>query len=141
MRRQSLFPTPGGMSVSRTMFQEEIQIESIWLALWIFLAVIVITLVCFCCLTTRRTSSTAARGINERDLELCPVSLYRAELHQLAVSDDDKRDRCTICQMEIEDGEKMRLLPCSHHFHRTCVDTWLSRYKASCPLCIRSYEH
>ncbi|XP_034887997.1 E3 ubiquitin-protein ligase At1g63170 isoform X3 [Populus alba] len=41
---------------------------------------------------------------------------------------------CCICLSAYEDGAELRQLPCSHHFHCTCVDKWLY-INATCPLC------
>ncbi len=34
-----------------------------------------------------------------------------------------------------QDGEKLRVLPCNHRFHRDCIDQWLSTRKPLCPIC------
>mmetsp|Transcript_10276 Transcript_10276/g.15454 ORF Transcript_10276/g.15454 Transcript_10276/m.15454 type:complete len:206 (-) Transcript_10276:314-931(-) len=41
--------------------------------------------------------------------------------------------QCLICLEDFEQGEKIRYLPCGHHFHAGCLDTWLSR-KSECPI-------
>lgn len=41
---------------------------------------------------------------------------------------------CCICLSVYDDGIELRELPCSHHFHCTCIDKWL-RINATCPLC------
>ncbi|KAE8723585.1 protein notum-like protein [Hibiscus syriacus] len=33
--------------------------------------------------------------------------------------------KCYICLVEYEQGDSMRILPCNHEFHRTCIDKWL----------------
>ncbi|OZJ01952.1 hypothetical protein BZG36_05248 [Bifiguratus adelaidae] len=43
-------------------------------------------------------------------------------------------DECSICIGEYEETERIRVLPCRHHFHADCVDQWLYVDK-SCPLC------
>jgi len=43
-------------------------------------------------------------------------------------------ERCTICLEDVEPGEKIRLLNCTHEFHKNCMDEWLS-YKLECPNC------
>ncbi|EXB64090.1 E3 ubiquitin-protein ligase [Morus notabilis] len=37
----------------------------------------------------------------------------------------DKLVKCYICLVEYEEGDRMRILPCHHEFHKTCVDKWL----------------
>ncbi|KAK1417938.1 hypothetical protein QVD17_27074 [Tagetes erecta] len=41
---------------------------------------------------------------------------------------------CCICLAKYVNNDELRELPCSHFFHRSCVDKWL-KLNASCPLC------
>ncbi|TKY74677.1 E3 ubiquitin-protein ligase [Spatholobus suberectus] len=41
---------------------------------------------------------------------------------------------CCICLAKYENNDELRELPCSHLFHKDCVDKWL-KINASCPLC------
>ncbi|EYU29255.1 hypothetical protein ABFS82_05G129400 [Erythranthe guttata] len=41
---------------------------------------------------------------------------------------------CCICLAKYANNDELRELPCSHFFHKECVDKWL-KINASCPLC------
>ncbi|KAI5556356.1 hypothetical protein POPTR_018G034400v4 [Populus trichocarpa] len=41
---------------------------------------------------------------------------------------------CCICLAKYANNDELRELPCSHFFHKDCVDKWL-KINASCPLC------
>lgn len=43
---------------------------------------------------------------------------------------------CVICLSSYEENEKLKKLPCKHHFHADCIDEWI-RVNRSCPLCMR----
>lgn len=46
---------------------------------------------------------------------------------------------CAICLSSYELKERIRYLPCNHHFHSECVDKWLLKNK-SCPFCKREID-
>ncbi|GAV74844.1 zf-RING_2 domain-containing protein [Cephalotus follicularis] len=41
---------------------------------------------------------------------------------------------CCICLAKYSNNDELRELPCSHFFHKECVDKWL-KISALCPLC------
>jgi hypothetical protein len=42
---------------------------------------------------------------------------------------------CAVCQCEWEKDDQVRVLPCEHQFHTACIDQWLRKHRANCPLC------
>ncbi|PRQ46224.1 putative transcription factor C2H2 family [Rosa chinensis] len=47
----------------------------------------------------------------------------------------DDAEQCHICLAEYEEGDKIRVLPCHHEYHMSCVDKWLKEIHGVCPLC------
>jgi len=41
---------------------------------------------------------------------------------------------CAVCMADFEMSEDLRALGCTHHFHKECIDKWLS-VAPSCPVC------
>ncbi|KAL5065178.1 hypothetical protein RYX36_026915 [Vicia faba] len=63
-------------------------------------------------------------------VESLPVKIYtKSHKHQ------EEPIQCYICLVEYEDGDNMRVLPCHHEFHTTCIDKWLKEIHRICPLC------
>lgn len=46
---------------------------------------------------------------------------------------------CAICIDAFEDEDIVRGLICGHVFHQDCLDPWLIKRKACCPMCKRDY--
>ncbi|OOQ89702.1 hypothetical protein PEBR_06997 [Penicillium brasilianum] len=42
---------------------------------------------------------------------------------------------CAICTDEFVKNQLLRVLPCGHLFHQSCVDEWLVRRSRTCPTC------
>ena len=43
-------------------------------------------------------------------------------------------EECVICLLPMEHDERA-FLPCSHAFHQACIQRWLKRRGATCPVC------
>jgi hypothetical protein len=50
------------------------------------------------------------------------------------LADADPLFYCCVCLDRFEEGETLRVLPCLHQFHDSCVSRWLV-VKAICPVC------
>lgn len=46
---------------------------------------------------------------------------------------------CAICLEILEDDSFVRGLVCGHVFHADCLDPWLTKRRACCPMCKRDY--
>ncbi|XP_065188382.1 RING finger protein 11-like [Sycon ciliatum] len=65
-------------------------------------------------------------------MQMLPVGTYSLEK-------GEKRRECVICMQEFVVGESIRLLPCMHLYHQSCIDDWLTR-QFSCPFCMEGLD-
>ncbi|KAJ6854191.1 putative E3 ubiquitin-protein ligase RLIM [Iris pallida] len=64
-------------------------------------------------------------------VECMPLKVYeKPQKHQ-----NEDAAQCYICLVEYENGDFVRILPCNHEFHQTCIDKWLKEIHRVCPLC------
>nr|GEV16805.1 RING-H2 finger protein ATL80-like [Tanacetum cinerariifolium] len=64
--------------------------------------------------------------LSRRILDTLPRLTWSAG-HQSSVE-------CAICLSECQESDELRVLPCQHVYHLTCVDTWFDSH-SSCPTC------
>lgn len=51
--------------------------------------------------------------------------------------DSTTSGECAVCLDIFLQGEELRVLPCSHRFHKECIDKWLRKHY-KCPTCKQS---
>ncbi|XP_050943023.1 uncharacterized protein LOC103493025 isoform X4 [Cucumis melo] len=82
-------------------------------------------------LSSRPASSIGSLPAPNDVVDSLPVKFYsKLQKHQT-----EEAAQCYICLVEYEEGDSMRVLPCHHEFHATCVDKWLKEIHRVCPLC------
>jgi hypothetical protein len=83
--------------------------------------------------------SSANSGLSRRYINMLPTFHYVTPASKFeSQSENDSQSsgihNCSICLEEFQNGELLRMLPCFHRFHVTCIDDWLSE-KGTCPIC------
>ncbi|ELK16555.1 E3 ubiquitin-protein ligase RLIM [Pteropus alecto] len=66
-----------------------------------------------------------------------PTGLTKAQIDNLATRafrSNDALKACGICITEYSEGNRLRILPCSHEYHVHCIDRWLAE-NTTCPIC------
>ncbi len=48
---------------------------------------------------------------------------------------NDGDEQCSICFTDFDAGEMVAVLSCDHVYHPTCVQSWLTSGRNTCPLC------
>lgn len=94
----------------------------------------------FCCcpapfarLTASVQDSMDGKGADKGVIDSLPVVAHHSSTHSGAAAEADSLE-CPICIGAFEEGDALRVLPCEHRFHQTCVDHWLL-VNATCPNC------
>jgi hypothetical protein len=75
------------------------------------------------------TSFTSANGISQQQLE-------HISPQWKSTTEDVLNKECSICLTAYEFNDILRTLPCSHIFHKDCLDRWM-RQSSYCPMCKR----
>ncbi|KAJ6828128.1 receptor homology region, transmembrane domain- and RING domain-containing protein 1 [Iris pallida] len=103
---------------------------------FVSLVVIVSVLAAFlfvrnCRLLRHAAGHTRPSTVNRQAVEGLPSFTFKsAYIHSKRTA-----ETCAICLEDYKDGEILRVLPCLHEFHTVCVDSWLTKWGTSCPVC------
>lgn len=47
---------------------------------------------------------------------------------------EEEDEACAVCLENYKEGENLRILPCKHEYHKSCIDPWLLNHR-TCPMC------
>lgn len=72
--------------------------------------------------TAEATAANAASAVSTQAEEDKPADI------------DPDNLGCSICTEDFRTGEDVRVLPCQHQFHPSCIDPWLTNVSGTCPL-------
>jgi hypothetical protein len=68
-------------------------------------------------------------GLHPEIIDTIPRKIYSEN-----DATDESEQCCPICLVDYADGDELRMLPCNHCLHISCLDAWLAR-NPSCPSC------
>mmetsp|Transcript_27518 Transcript_27518/g.50227 ORF Transcript_27518/g.50227 Transcript_27518/m.50227 type:complete len:213 (-) Transcript_27518:29-667(-) len=80
----------------------------------------------------------AVPGLTQFQIDALPKQRVTAVMLQGDLGKDN--DDCAICLESFRLCEVVRRFPCTHFFHKKCVDQWLLQ-SAACPSCRTSIYH
>uniref|UniRef100_A0A0B7ACF4 RING-type E3 ubiquitin transferase n=2 Tax=Arion vulgaris TaxID=1028688 RepID=A0A0B7ACF4_9EUPU len=115
--------------IIRILEDESIDYTSYLWPFLLVLAICILMVMIFLILKFLRDyASRRFSRLSNKHLKKIPIRKYKK---------GDYYDTCAICLEEYEEGEKIRVLPCDHVYHRKCIDPWLTKNKKTCPVCKR----
>mmetsp|Transcript_25292 Transcript_25292/g.51964 ORF Transcript_25292/g.51964 Transcript_25292/m.51964 type:complete len:302 (+) Transcript_25292:73-978(+) len=104
-------------------------------------AILIVPVICFClpCILrwlrmNQPANASANKGASASVITSLPLKKYSDILDSQLEGEVDST--CPICISDFDLEEELRVLPCGHHFHSSCVDEWL-RVNSTCPSCRR----
>ncbi|MBA0754036.1 hypothetical protein Gogos_020149 [Gossypium gossypioides] len=69
------------------------------------------------------------RSVDSKMVEALPCFVFGSARSSIG------GETCAICLEDYNDGELLKVLPCQHDFHSSCVESWLTKWGTFCPVC------
>ncbi|KAI8799963.1 hypothetical protein BJ742DRAFT_843612 [Cladochytrium replicatum] len=86
--------------------------------------------------SSRTVTPSRPRTPNDGSTDLVTHASHASSISSSVLQRWTQFDTCSICLEPFESGLELReLLGCKHLFHPECLDVWMTRRSASCPLC------
>ncbi|XP_056589803.1 RING finger protein 150a isoform X2 [Triplophysa dalaica] len=86
----------------------------------------------------QRFCYASARDRNQRRLgDAAKKAISKLQVRTIRKGDKETEsefDNCAVCIEDYRPNDVVRILPCHHVFHKSCVDPWLLEHR-TCPMC------
>lgn len=103
-----------------------------------FIVLMIISLAWLVFYYIQRFRYANARDRNQRRLgDAAKKAIGKLQIRTIKKGDKETEsdfDNCAVCIEGYKPNDVVRILPCRHLFHRTCVDPWLLDHR-TCPMC------
>ncbi|XP_071477875.1 RING finger protein 150-like [Diadema antillarum] len=102
-----------------------------------FIVLMIVSLAWLVFYYIQRFRYAQARGRTQKQLGRAAKKVI-AKLPQRTIKDDDQEivemEACPVCLDIYKTNDILRVLPCMHAYHKSCVDQWLVENR-TCPMC------
>lgn len=111
---------------------------------WVFFLCCWMSLQGSCCLGFNRRVLQDNQEREGLELLVNPTPLPHATFAIITnIHHRERENRCAICQIDFEHSSQLAIMPCSHYFHQTCVDSLVAashnnENHPKCPICRQS---
>ncbi|XP_069781404.1 RING finger protein 150a isoform X2 [Narcine bancroftii] len=103
-----------------------------------FIVLMIISLAWLVFYYIQRFRYANARDRNQRRLgDAAKKAIGKLQIRTIKKGDKETEsdfDNCAVCIEGYKPNDVVRILPCRHLFHKTCVDPWLLDHR-TCPMC------
>ncbi|XP_078532989.1 RING finger protein 150 [Lissotriton helveticus] len=103
-----------------------------------FIVLMIISLAWLVFYYIQRFRYANARDRNQRRLgDAAKKAISKLQIRTIRKGDKETEsdfDNCAVCIEGYKPNDVVRILPCRHLFHRSCVDPWLLDHR-TCPMC------
>uniref|UniRef100_A0ACB8FIU7 Uncharacterized protein n=1 Tax=Sphaerodactylus townsendi TaxID=933632 RepID=A0ACB8FIU7_9SAUR len=138
-----LEPVQRGIPVKMTIdvgnrhVQEYITGQSVVFVAIAFITMMIISLAWLIFFYIQRFLYTGTHFGNQGHRKEIKKAIGQLQLHIVKHEDkglDVDAENCAVCIENYKPKDTVRILPCKHIFHRTCIDPWLLDHR-TCPMC------
>ncbi|XP_069492818.1 E3 ubiquitin-protein ligase RNF149 isoform X1 [Ambystoma mexicanum] len=134
---RSRIPVNMMITVGTRHVQEFISGQSVVFVAIAFITMMIISLAWLIFYYIQRFLYTGAQYGNQNNRKETKKAISQLQLHTVKKGEkgiDVEAENCAVCIENYKPKDVVRILPCKHIFHRTCIDPWLLEHR-TCPMC------
>ncbi|XP_015278247.1 PREDICTED: E3 ubiquitin-protein ligase RNF149 [Gekko japonicus] len=130
-------PVKMTIDVGNRHIQEYISGQSVVFVAIAFITMMIISLAWLIFFYIQRFLYTGTQFGNQGNRKEIKKVIGQLQLHIVKQEDkelDVDAENCAVCIENYKPKDTVRILPCKHVFHKTCIDPWLVDHR-TCPMC------